>query len=625
MGRPFSGPSTHFARYGTPHAPSLVADITDRWRTCGRSATSRSRIDLWYNVGRVPLQIRTIFVSMLVLIVVGMASIFYVGVKSTEAKAQATREAEILQKIERIVPSLNAAAGERLAYVVMWQPDYRPAYRTALKTLYRNVDSLKPDLAPEVFHTMKDLVHAQVQQLELAVDVRKSAPLKVTEIIMRQFREIHEGRDPKQPLKDELERLRKEHEARLTDARAQVVRATAVRTCTFFAISGVFVLFTGWTYTRVVREMNQRQRAMRAKDQFLAVLSHELRTPLTPVLTTAQMLEADPVLSDDHREMARTIRRNAELEARLIDDLLDLNRIARNKLDLHLTTVDAHEKVGHVLRGCRDEIAAKGLSVTADFAADAHHVRADPARFEQIVWNVLKNAVKFTPAGGRVTVRTANAGDGRIRIEVADTGIGIAPDVLPKVFDAFEQGGREITRQFGGLGLGMAITKALVGMHGGTVHAASEGTGKGARFTVEFPTVAKPHATSRAGVSESGPPLRCSVLLVEDHADTRRTMARLLGSAGCRVSTAGTVAEALEVAGCEDFDLVISDIGLPDATGADLMRQLKARHGLRGIALSGFGMDEDVAKSMEAGFSTHMTKPVDLRALLDAVRRLTAG
>jgi PAS domain S-box-containing protein len=200
------------------------------------------------------------------------------------------------------------------------------------------------------------------------------------------------------------------------------------------------------------RARQQAEAASHAKDQFLAVLSHELRTPLTPVLTAAQAMESDPQVPESFRATAGMIRRNVELEARLIDDLLDLTRISRGKLRLDFARTDVHEKVQNVVQILEHDAWAKGVHLVISLAARRRHVRADPARLQQVVWNLLKNAIKFTHEGGRVTVATSDTGDGHVLIEVVDTGIGIGPDVLPKIFDAFEQGGGSVTRQFGGLG-----------------------------------------------------------------------------------------------------------------------------------------------------------------------------
>lgn len=390
-------------------------------------------------------------------------------------------------------------------------------------------------------------------------------------------------------------------------------------------------------YAEARKAREAAEGANHAKDRFLAMLSHELRTPLTPVLNTVQELEDAGELPPDLRAAIAMIRRNVELEARLIDDLLDLTRISKGKVQLRLEIVDAHALIGTVLDICGDDIRAKGLQVTTDLAAAEHSLHADAARLHQVIWNLLKNAVKFTPAGGSITIRSSNSQPGCVRFEVADTGMGIPVETLPKIFDAFEQGSRA---SLGGLGLGLAITKAIVDLHSGEITVASPGPGHGATFTVEFPTAAatEPAAATAVSRGEDGhdqhagktvpvdKPEGPQVLLVDDHADTLRSMDRLLRSRGYRVCTAPTVAAALEAAEHQSFDLLISDVGLPDGSGMDLMRELRRRHGetLRGIALSGYGMEEDVARSREAGFDDHLTKPVDMASLEIAMSRRLA-
>jgi CheY-like chemotaxis protein len=248
--------------------------------------------------------------------------------------------------------------------------------------------------------------------------------------------------------------------------------------------------------------------------------------------------------------------------------------------------------------------------------------------------NLLSNAVKFTPAGGTVWLRSGNTSDGRLSVEVRDTGVGIDRELLGRLFDPFEQGEQTITRQFGGLGLGLSITRSLAEMHGGSIRAESEGVGRGAVFTVELPTVAAnpdPYrlANSPATVAEPADEAQGSlaasslrVLLVEDHDDTRNVMSRLLATFGCQVTTASTVREALALAEHQQFDLLVSDIGLPDGSGTEIMRHLRDRQNIRGIALSGFGQSIDLKRSEEAGFETHLIKPVNLRALQDVLRKV---
>jgi PAS domain S-box-containing protein len=363
------------------------------------------------------------------------------------------------------------------------------------------------------------------------------------------------------------------------------------------------------------------EQASQAKDHFLAVLSHELRTPLTPVLTAAQLLENDASLQPAQQELVHTIRRNVELEARLIDDLLDLTRIARNKVALHIAAVSVHEKIKEVLGMCAEDIARKSLTCDTRLLARPDTVNADGARLQQVIWNVVKNAVKFTPAGGRLEIATAIEGSS-LRIVVTDTGIGIPAEILPHVFEAFEQGSRDITREFGGLGLGLAISKALIELHGGSISAASEGAGRGATFVLRMPGASASVATAGSPPRELDPSLACTVLLVEDHPDTRRGFTLLLRRLGCRVIATATAHEALAAARDAAYDLVISDLGLPDASGLELVRQLKQLRPTPAIALSGYGTENDHAHSAAAGFDAHLVKPVRFELLVETIRRV---
>jgi signal transduction histidine kinase len=376
----------------------------------------------------------------------------------------------------------------------------------------------------------------------------------------------------------------------------------------------------------LLRARQVAEEANRAKDQFLATLSHELRTPLTPVLAMASTLENDPRFAEAQSELAM-IRRNVELEARLIDDLLDLTRITRGKLELHREVTDVRRIVEHAVEICCEQAVAAGrLRVVLDLSPGEHRVWADSSRLTQVLWNLLNNAVKFTPAGGTVTVRSRTEPEGLLALEVQDTGIGIDSELLPEIFDAFQQGGASVNRRFGGLGLGLAISKAIVEMHGGRLTAASDGTSCGSTFTLRLPLGALGGVESPAP-DASEPPAETrslSILLVEDHADTAEAMADLLRLQGHRVTVAGSVAEALAAAEAAfengALDLVVSDLGLPDGTGLDLMRELSRRYAVTGIALSGYGMEEDMRRSREAGFQKHLTKPISPAALAEAIR-----
>ncbi|HEV2854150.1 MAG TPA: ATP-binding protein [Thermoanaerobaculia bacterium] len=369
--------------------------------------------------------------------------------------------------------------------------------------------------------------------------------------------------------------------------------------------------------------------ASRTKDEFLATLSHELRTPLTPVLLAVQKLGSDPRLPLELRPELERMRRNVEVEARLIDDLLDLTRIARGKIQLHSEVVDVHGLLAHAVEICEADLARKGIRLHFEPRAGESWVWGDPARLEQIFWNLLSNGIKFTDPGGEVFLRTENEPDGGLRVEVADTGVGIDPEALPRIFEAFEQGSAQMTRRFGGLGLGLAISKTLADLHGGSIEARSEGRGRGTTFTVRLRTLSRPKEETAPGECRCpAASCRSHILLVEDHADTADALAELLRLAGHRVIVAGTIEQALARAqeAQEDggIDLVISDLGLPDGSGLDLMPRLRSLYGLKGIALSGYGMDEDLQRSREAGFELHLTKPVSPQRLTEAISRVSA-
>ncbi|HEX4641349.1 MAG TPA: response regulator [Chthoniobacterales bacterium] len=365
-------------------------------------------------------------------------------------------------------------------------------------------------------------------------------------------------------------------------------------------------------YKSAQRARAESERANRAKDSFLAMLSHELRTPLTPVLTSVHALETTDNLPEELRASLQMIRRNVELEARLIDDLLDLTRISKGKVQLNLEEVDAHLMLRSALEICQADIEKKGLALRTEFTAEKASLEADPARLQQIFWNLIKNAVKFTPAGGWLEVRTEN-GDGELRVAISDSGMGIDEETLPKIFNAFEQGERT---QFGGLGLGLAISKALVETHHGKLIAESDGPDKGATFTAVFP-LSETTGDAKRNASPAVPAAHKAmrVLLVEDHEDTNRSLTQLLRRRGYYVQPAHSVQAALEAAAQEQFDVLISDIGLPDGSGIDLMEKLRTDRPIFGIALTGFGMEDDLRKSQEVGFVHHLVKPVDLNRL----------
>ena len=383
---------------------------------------------------------------------------------------------------------------------------------------------------------------------------------------------------------------------------------------------------------RAAREARQEAEAAdRAKGRFLAVLSHELRSPLSPVLmAVSALLDGDEM--PGLRPTLEMIRRNVELEARLIDDLLDVTRIGRGTLHLDPRTVDAHDAVRQAVYICLGECEQGRIALGSHLTAAEHFVEADPARLQQIIWNLIKNATKFTPPGGSIAVRSSNRppprpGDRpRLVIEVADDGAGIEPEALTRIFEPFEQG--EVSpRHRGGLGLGLAIGRSLAEAHGGQLTAASLGPGRGSTFLLELPTVTAPAVVKQPSDSATDllPRSRgLKILVVEDNKDTLHCIATALGARGHAVTVAARLSEALRAAADQPLDLLVSDIELPDGTGLELMRQLRGT-GLPAIAMSGYGSEEDVRASLEAGFTEHLTKPVDLFRLIAAVQNVTAA
>jgi len=383
---------------------------------------------------------------------------------------------------------------------------------------------------------------------------------------------------------------------------------------------------------QLIREQAARaeaEAANKAKDRFIAMLSHELRTPLTPVLLASSLLSRDQSVPDHVREAFNVIVRNVQLEARLIDDLLDVTRISQGKFSLTFELADAHELLRCACEICSNEISAKNLTVQFELGALEHAIRADPARLQQVFWNLIKNAVKFTFPAGQITLRSSNPDENWVRLEVIDSGIGIASDALSKIFDPFEQAG---PASYGGLGLGLTISKAIVELHGGRISAFSPGVDHGSNFVIELPSAVPSstepsplqieHASSASDMTDNVA-THYRILLVDDHLDTVRWMQLFLEAIGYLVTTAESVNAALRIADQQKFDLLVSDIALPDGKGEDLLLELREKgHNFPSIALSGYGTEEDIARSRAAGFQVHLVKPVSPQHLHASIDQL---
>lgn len=365
--------------------------------------------------------------------------------------------------------------------------------------------------------------------------------------------------------------------------------------------------------------------ANRAKDIFLASLSHELRTPLSPILGWTRILHsgtADPALIAKGLD---AIERNAQLQAHLIDDLLDVSRIVTNKLIIEKEPTDLRSIVNEAVETVRDKASARDISMKVDLADKPIIVQGSPVRLQQIIWNFLINAIKFTENGGQISVR--NYRDrGKAYVQVSDTGKGIAPDFLPGIFDPFKQS--DSSQKHGGLGLGLAIARKLAELHGGRVFAESEGIGKGARFTFVLPCADSDTDVERK--EESDLTLRYMpklVLVIDDSTDTLEMMDVIFRQAGCRVVTADSAQAALNLATAEAPGIIISDIGVPDADGFELLARLRRLPGLEkvpAIAVSGYASKEDVARAYDAGFLAHLAKPIDFDKLFEVIQDIVS-
>jgi signal transduction histidine kinase len=378
--------------------------------------------------------------------------------------------------------------------------------------------------------------------------------------------------------------------------------------------------------------------ANRLKDDFLATLSHELRTPLNAIVGWTQILRDPDTPKDVLAEGLETIERNAKVQAQLIEDLLDISRIISGKLRLEVQAVDLVGVIRSAVASVAPAADARGVRIEQTLDPAAAAVTGDPARLQQVAWNLLSNAVKFTPRDGRVRVALARV-DSHVEFTVADTGRGIEPAFLPYVFDRFRQADASTKRTQGGLGLGLAIVRQLVELHGGTVAASSAGPDRGATFTVTLPLSAlKAAPPDAARPDQSIPALAAAVrpcdltglrlLIVDDDPDSLTVLARLLETCGARVVTAGGAADALAALATGPFDVVVSDIGMPGQDGYDLIREIRALPADRGgrtpaIALTAFARTEDRQRALAAGFQIHATKPVDRAELTALIASLT--
>lgn len=375
----------------------------------------------------------------------------------------------------------------------------------------------------------------------------------------------------------------------------------------------------------------QAEHANRMKDEFLTTISHELRTPLNAIVGWAEVLKAGANSREEVLNGVEVIERNARIQAQLIDDLLDLGRIASGKMTLNIEPIDIAHIVQEAIGSVQHAAHTKQI-VVRTILGDTHgRMMGDVKRLQQVVWNLLANAIKFTPTKGTVTVTVSRLGS-QVSLTVADTGRGIAPDFLPYVFDRFRQADSSITRQHGGLGIGLALVKQLVELHAGTVRAESPGVGGGATFTVLLPLAAVNYERMVPELASASPaPVvdleGVKVLAVDDDRDSLELLRRILSARKADIRTAASVAQALDVFREFQPDVLLSDIGMPDADGYDLIRQIRRLpHGasVPAAALTALARSEDRMRALQAGFQTHVAKPVAAAELVAVVRSLAS-
>ncbi|MDQ3907586.1 MAG: response regulator [Acidobacteriota bacterium] len=374
--------------------------------------------------------------------------------------------------------------------------------------------------------------------------------------------------------------------------------------------------------TRVNVELAE---ANRVKDVFLATLSHELRTPLTPIIGWIRLLRGENLASPLAAQALDTIERNAQLQSRLIDDLLDISRIATGKLSFQPVPTDLNEAVASAVETVRGSAAARKVGIDVALSPAPVTVKGEPLRLQQIVWNLLSNAVKFSEPGASVKVSTGVEGGGA-RLVVEDAGAGIDPEFLPYVFDRFRQQDGSTTRRHGGLGLGLAIVQALTKMHGGRVEAESEGLGRGARFTLTLPRLDQAAGPGRAEEPASPGVASRRVLIVDDSPDTLEMMSALFRQRGCHVVAASSAEEALRSLTGAPPHVIVSDIGMPGMDGYELLARIRREPGMEGvpaIAISGYAMEEDRRLALSAGYAAHLSKPIDVEELFAVIEKTT--
>ena len=608
----------------------------------------------------------------LLLMLVAMSYYFtHQAIREAERSQRAIGEAEGV-RIEILALSKNYADAEtgQRGFLLTGEEKYLEPYKRAQKLLAGNKVRLKSLLAPDdqlkaIRARVNSQERAKLAELEHIIAVRRSQGLDAA---------IYEvKKDTGKAAMDAMRAVLDEYDEEQHRAIDALFRHSERQRRQVFIVSAIASLILGASliglFILTHRNLAARERllkiaqdardalqkalaaervahsaathANKLKDEFIAVVSHELRTPLNAIVGWTSLLREGAEDEAELREGLDTIDRNAQVQARLVDDLLDVSRIVTGKVRLQITGVDLRAVVASVVEGLKPAAVARGVELNIAGTAEPAEVLGDSDRLQQVVWNLLNNAIKFTPRGGMVEVSIEHC-DSRVVLEVKDSGQGIAPDFLPLIFDRFSQQDTSTTRGQAGLGLGLAITRHLVELHGGKISVSSAGENQGATFRVEIPIVAVRELNQqlarrnghRSAVAETPRELAddvlkgLRVLAVDDQPDTLAVIDRVLNRAGADVRTATSVSEALSLLSDWPAELVISDIGMPGQDGYCFVRELRDHPNasirkLRAIALTAFAREQDRQAALDAGFNEHLSKPVHAAMLLDKVARVS--
>jgi signal transduction histidine kinase len=561
---------------------------------------------------------------MALVVILSAAGTYWAGLRLIRLRAMAAPHRDVIVQAERLLSALEDAETGQRGFVITGDGRYLDPYESARSRLQGEIDRLRELKNATVpireLDAIQALVRTKLDELGETIALRRSGGFEAAAARLRQGA----GKETMNELRKRVGAVRDQQEDLIRIEGGQIEAATTLRTLVFLLCGLMNLFFIVWAYRRIRQALDEREAANAAKDHFLAMLSHELRTPLSPVLATLNLWEVSDELPAGMKSDVQMLRRNVELEARIIDDLLDLTRIAKGILSFTPETIDVHELIGFLVSLCHTEFGDKQLALSIDLEAERHYLHTDAGRLQQILWNVIKNAAKFTEPGGAVRIATSNDASGNVVITVTDNGIGMTPETVGRLFKPFEQGEKVISRRYGGLGLGMAISSALAGQLGGALTASSEGLGQGSTFMIIFPSTDSAPVEPVRNVTRDQSLAGVKILLIEDHHDSALALSQLLSRQGYVVRTANTVAAALDAVAERTFDVLICDIGLPDGTGFELIETVRKNATTPAIALSGFGMEEDVAQSQLSGFDAHLTKPVNFQNLEAAIRKLTA-